>query len=90
MIILQISEEQLRDIIRQELNKPTVTTSAPEPQIKGIVGLSEFLKVSHSRAQAIKNSGIIPFFQTGRLILFDPATVRKVMAEYSKRDRRRK
>lgn len=96
MIIIQLNEEQLKnmlqDAIRQALSGAPVPVEAIEPQghIKGIKGLSEFLNVSHMKAQELKNSGILPYFQSGRTILFDPIKVKEAMANYSKRDRRAK
>lgn len=104
MIILQITQEELRamlsDVVRDALSTPAQaegvtldqshSTPADNSHIKGIKGLAIFLKVSHSRAQALKNSGIFPHFQTGRLILFDPVKVREAMEKHSKRERRAK
>jgi len=96
MIILQISEDQLRAMLSEVVRDALTGTPAKaegitaEGHIKGIKGLSEFLHVSHSRAQALKNSGIFPHFQTGRLILFDPVKVREAMEKHAKRDRRAK
>lgn len=95
MIVLQFSEDEFRailnDVVCDALNNSIRSESSEkEPHIKGIAGLSKFLGVSHSRAQALKNSGIFPHFQQGRLILFDTAKVREAMAIYNKRARRAK
>lgn len=47
----------------------------PEPLIYGIKGLAKFLHVSPPTAQAIKNSGKIPFSQVERTIIFSKADV---------------
>lgn len=94
MIVLTFSQEEFQMMLTNAINTALaapVTSAAgatSETHIKGIKGLSEFLKVSHSRAQALKNSGIFPHFQSGRLILFDPAKVREAMEAYNKRGRR--
>lgn len=95
MIILQFSEEEFRtilnDVVRNALTRPgNSENSEKESHIKGIAGLSKFLGVSHSRAQALKNSGIFPHFQQGRLILFDTGKVRDAMSIYNNRARRAK
>ncbi|MEI8049047.1 MAG: DUF3853 family protein [Bacteroidota bacterium] len=95
MIVLQFSETEFREILTDVVqdainNSGHLTIPEKESHIKGIAGLSKFLGVSHSRAQALKNSGIFPHFQQGRLILFDTAKVREAMAVYNKRGRRAK
>lgn len=40
-------------------------------EIKGIHALADFLKVSPTTAQKLKNSGKIPFSQFGKIVLFD-------------------
>jgi len=52
--------------------------AAPEQPIRGIHNLAKFLNISAPRAQKLKNDGLIPYFQSGRLVLFDPAKVRAV------------
>jgi hypothetical protein len=95
MIVLQFSETEFREILTdvvQDAIQNASITGIPEKEshIKGISGLSKFLGVSHSRAQALKNSGIFPHFQQGRLILFDTAKVREAMAIYNKQSKRAK
>ena len=96
MIVLTFTEQEFRTMLNDAVRDALTGTPAPaegpttEGHIKGIKGLSAFLKVSHSRAQAIKNSGILPYFQTGKTILFDPAKVRDAMEKHAKRDRRAK
>lgn len=63
-------------------------TSTPEPLIKGIHSLGKFLNVSAPRAQKLKNEKVISCFQDGRLVLFDPKTVRAEMAAYNQRKKR--
>ena len=98
MIVLTFTEEEFEAIVnnavrvavREALSDTPARTEGAEGHIKGIVGLSKFLGVSHARAQDLKNSGIFPHFQTGRLILFDPIKVREAMEKHAKRDRRAK
>jgi len=94
MIVLTFSQEEFQMMLNAAISNALAAPvqlergATSEGHIKGIKGLSEFLKVSHSRAQALKNSGIFPHFQSGRLILFDPAKVREAMEAYQKRGRR--
>ncbi|MFZ4548684.1 MAG: DUF3853 family protein, partial [Bacteroidales bacterium] len=46
--------------------------------------LAKFLGISVSKAQKLKNEGIVPFFQNERLVLFDPDKVREAMSNYNK------
>lgn len=85
MKLIVISEDELRTIIRQELSTQApgavTTPAAPEtPTIRGIHQLAKFLNISPSRAQSLKNQGLIPFFQSGRTVLFDPAKVRQALS----------
>lgn len=43
--------------------------------IRGIDGLAEFLGVGKNTAQNMKNEGIIPYYQYGRIVLFKPEEV---------------
>ncbi len=51
--------------------------------IKGINGLAEYLGVSKSKAQKLKNGNVIPYVQDGRLILFDPRKVDEALKRKS-------
>lgn len=44
-------------------------------EIKGIHALADFLKVSPTTAQKLKNSGKIPFSQFGKVVRFDSKKV---------------
>lgn len=57
----------------------------PKMHIKGTHQLAKFLGISVSKAQRLKNEGIIPFFQNERLVLFDPDRVKEALANYNKR-----
>lgn len=72
MVIIQKAEliELIRSAVSAEM-KGNTGTQAPNPKIKGIHGLAEALHCSVAKAQSLKNSGTIRFFQDGKLILFD-------------------
>lgn len=59
-----------------ELNQHIIQEDRLEPEkdkieIRGIHALAEFLNVSVTTAQKLKNSGRIPCIQIGRIVLFD-------------------
>ena len=80
-IIMQVSREELKSLINKAVTEamPNAIEKKPEPFIKGIHELAEFLKVGPSRAQKLKNEGAFPFWQDGRTLLFDPDKVRAAM-----------
>lgn len=86
-LLIQISHDELAAMIKTAVKEamPTATaTTTPEPYIKGIHQLAEFLQVSPVKAQQLKNSGVFPFWQDGRTLLFDRAKVREVMEKFNK------
>lgn len=88
MTILQVSKEELTEIVNNAVRDAMpkeLKVSSPRPHIKGIHELAAYLKVSPSRAQKLKNEGILPYFQDGRLVLFDPDKVRAAMEAHNKR-----
>lgn len=95
MIILQLTAEDLQKMITNAIREAisghigSEVKPTDEPLIKGIKGLSEFLNISHSKSQAIKNSGILPYSQNDRLIYFDPAKVREIMTVTKPLEKRR-
>jgi hypothetical protein len=82
MIIIQLTKEELTALINEAVYSAMQSNNSglnPKPQIKGIHELAEFLKISPGRAQKLKNDKVIPCFQDGRLVLFDPDKVLKAM-----------
>ena len=70
MVIIQKSEllDLIRTAIAEQMGKEI---KAPRPKVKGIHGLAEALGCSTAKAQQLKNSGTIRYFQDGKLVLFD-------------------
>ena len=90
MIIVQVNEEQLTVIIKNAVRDAmpiNLKASTPQTHIKGIHALAKFLGVSPARAQKLKNENAFPYFQDGRLVLFDPDKVREAMANYNTKRR---
>ncbi len=80
--LIVVNTEELREIFREVVFEAIASiekTTPPEPFIKGIHELANFLRVSPARAQKLKNEGVFPFWQDGRTLLFDPEKVREAM-----------
>ena len=90
--VIGFTKEELmvfvEDVVRSTLEKNSDPV-APKTYIKGIHELAAFLKVSPPRAQKLKNEGVFPYFQNGRLVLFDQDKVREAMANYNQSKKRR-
>jgi len=82
-------QERLNIAVRNAMEDKTQQPTPKKEFIKGIHQLAIFLKVSAPRAQKLKNEKIISCFQDGRLVLFDPDTVREEMAAYNQSKKRR-
>jgi hypothetical protein len=85
MTIIQIGREELNQIVTDAVCKALGnqnTTKEPEKSIKGLANLAAFLGISVSTAAKLKKQKIIPCFQTGSLVLFDPIKVREAMANH--------
>ncbi|MFA5970785.1 MAG: DUF3853 family protein [Lentimicrobiaceae bacterium] len=93
IIILQVSRDELEEIVSKAVRAAMVGIQnpvVPKTQIKGIHELAEFLKISPGRAQKLKNEEVIPCFQDGRLVLFDPDKVLKAMENHNASSVKRK
>jgi len=72
---------ELVNVLRSELkNEPVQESRQNETPIRGIHGLAKEFGISPVTAQALKNSGKIPYSQFGRVILFDRQAVKTAMA----------
>jgi hypothetical protein len=60
-------------------------SSAPTPVIKGHQGLADFLGISRSVVQKMKNEGVIPYIQYDRVVLFQPDKVLEALAAQTPR-----
>jgi hypothetical protein len=89
--ILQVGREELDKIVqnavRDALSNQIKTVSPSQPHIKGTHQLAKFLGISVSKAQKLKNEGIVPFFQNERLVLFDPEKVLLALENYNSKRR---
>jgi hypothetical protein len=75
------------DLVKSEMNNETqpIIEQKEKTLIRGIHGLAKFLGTSPVTAQALKNSGKIPYSQYGRVILFDGDKVLEAMANKNRR-----
>ncbi len=72
LVVIQEAKliDLLRTVIADEIGK-RMEAKAPRPKVKGIHGLAEALNCSVAKAQKLKNSGTIRYFQDQKLVLFD-------------------
>lgn len=74
--IFELTVSEFLDILKQGQNISPVPEQKTEPKmLYSIKELAEFLKCSTVTAQKIKNSGRIPYAQTGRKVVFDSEAV---------------
>lgn len=71
----------------QGANVVQAEPAADKKYIYSIKGLAEFLNCSVPTAQKIKNSGSIPFMQTGRKCVFDGTAVLNSLSNQKKGNR---
>lgn len=82
-IFINLSRGELLEIVTEatQLALSKVNTKPDEQKvIKGLRGLAEFIPCSLSKAQQLKNEGKVPFYQDGRLILFNPDEIRAALS----------
>lgn len=88
-----MTREELTALINEAVHSALhgkINEKTPKPLIKVIHELADFLKISPGRAQKLKNEEVIPCFQDGRLVLFDPDKVLKAMESYNENSAKRK
>ena len=93
IIMIQMSREELTALISNAVKfaiQQKDTVEVQKNHIKGIHELARFLKISPGRAQKLKNEKVIPCFQDGRLVLFDPDKVMKAMESHNENSAKRK
>jgi len=64
------------DVVRTALSNHGATASTPP-----VHELAKFLRISSTRAQKLKNEGVFPYWQDGRILLFDPDKVRAAISK---------
>lgn len=80
------SLQEVVKALTEEVKK--LSSATTPPVIKGIQGLADFLGVSKSVAQKMKNEGIVPYCQYDRVVLFKPDEVlealKKITPKYNR------
>ena len=75
-------EDLIRKVVAEEVAKITINKENNNLKfIRGINGLAEYLGISRSKAQKLKNENAIPFVQDGRMILFDSRKVDEALTK---------
>lgn len=75
-------EDLIRKVVAEEVAKITINKENNNLKfIRGINGLAEYLGISRSKAQKLKNENAIPYVQDGRMILFDPRKVDEALTK---------
>ena len=83
--IFELTVSEFLDLLKQGQNISPVPEQKTEPKmLYSIKELAEFLKCSTVTAQKIKNSGRIPFVQTGRKVMFISESVMQALSKGKK------
>ena len=69
--IFELTVSEFIELLKQEQPAPMPEQKTEPKMLYSIRELAEFLQCSIPTAQKIKNSGRIPFSQTGRKIVFE-------------------
>ena len=70
--IFELTVSEFIQLLKQEQNVPAPMEQKTAPKmLYSIKELADFLQCSTPTAQKIKNSGRIPFVQTGRKVVFN-------------------
>ena len=84
--IFELTVSEFLDILKQGQNVSAVPEQKTEPKmLYSIKELAEFLHCSIVTAQKIKNSGRIPFVQTGRKVVFNSELVMQALSKGKRR-----
>lgn len=86
--IFELTVSEFLELLKQGQNASAVPAPMAEPKmLYSIKELAEFLQCSTVTAQKIKNSGRIPFSQTGRKVVFDGNAVLQALSVKAKGQR---
>ncbi|MFZ4414926.1 MAG: helix-turn-helix domain-containing protein [Bacteroidales bacterium] len=70
--IFELTVSEFMELLKQQTNVPTIVEQKAETKmLYSIKELATFLQCSTVTAQKLKNSGRIPFAQTGRKCVFN-------------------
>jgi len=74
--------EMVRGAVKEQLRELSQKPGQPT-MVRGIRGLAAALGISTSKIQQLKNDGVLPYFQDGKLLLFDLDQVHQAMKAYN-------
>ena len=84
--IFELTVSEFMDLLKQEQPTQLVPEQKAEPKmLYSIKELADFLQCSTVTAQKIKNSGKIPFMQTGRKVVFEGNAVLQALSNQKKK-----
>lgn len=77
VLLSSFTLDEFKAVIREVLQEETSHTEkkSQDTLVYGLDGLCDLLKISRPTAQRYKNSGKIPYSQTGRKIVFNAEEV---------------
>ena len=74
--IFELTVSEFIELLKQQNNVPALMEQKAEPKmLYSIKELADYLQCSTVTAQKLKNSGRIPFAQTGRKVVFNSDAV---------------
>ena len=84
LIVMTIDYEQISSIVAKKVveklnSQGLLQHQPPKEKISGIRKLAEYLGCSASKAQELKNKGLVPFYTIGRRVFFDPNKIDKAI-----------
>jgi hypothetical protein len=77
----QLTVGEFRELIGVNPAPDVKDFTEPKKYVYGLSGLCELISCSHPTAQRLKDSGTIPFIQTGRKLIFEAQAVLDALAK---------
>lgn len=74
MLLIQIDKAELTAIVERAVESRISKLAAkdtPPRKVRSLRELAKYLKISVNKVQRLKNEGKIPFYQDGRVVIFD-------------------
>jgi len=77
-----LTKEDIKSVVLEALSESKHQQQQPQPEkyIYGLKGLAKFFGVGITKAWQLKNSGTIPFYQTGKKLFFKESEVLQATA----------
>lgn len=77
----QLSVGQFQELLGVSAAPEVKDFTEPKKYVYGLSGLCDLIQCSHPTAQRLKDSGKIPFIQTGRKLIFEADEVLKALSK---------